>query len=105
MMESREMGRLCMQSASNVVGTVADHNLKSLNLSIASTLRSFEYVLQLARAKTGAEVMELSSAHYLNQLNVMRCCRDRLLDLICKTTTDAARPFRSHAVVSSCVIL
>ena len=105
MMKSREMRRLCMQSASNVIGTVADHNIKSMKLSIASTLRSFEYALQLARAKTAAEVMELSSAHYLNQLNVMRCCRGRLVDLICKMTTDAAGPFRSHAVVSSCVIL
>ena len=105
MMETREIGRLCMHAASNVVGTITDHNLNSMKLSIANTRRSFEYAAQLARAKTGAEVMELSSAHCLNQLNVMRCCRDRLVDLICKTTTDAARPFRSYAVVSSCVIL
>jgi hypothetical protein len=76
-----------------------------MKLSVASTLTSFEYAAQLARAKTGAEFMELSSAHCLNQLNVMRWCCDSLVDLMCKTATDAARPFRSHAVVSSCVIL
>ena len=105
MMETREMGRLCMHAASNVVGTIADHNLKSMRLSIANTLRSFEYAAQLAGAKTGAEVMELSSAHCLDQLNVLRCCFDDIVDLVCKTTTDAARPFRPHAIVSSCVIL
>ena len=105
MIETREMGRLYMHAASNVVVTIADHNLNSMKLSIADTLRSFEYAAQLACAKTGAEVMELSSAHCLNQLNIMRCCRDSLVDLLCKTTTDAAEPFKSHAVVSSCVIL
>src|SRR3954463_15241318 len=80
MMESREMSRLYLQSARNVVGVVADHAVKSLNLSIASTLSSFEYALQLARAKSGREVMELSAAHYLNQLNVMRCSHDCHLD-------------------------
>ena len=67
MMATMEMGRLCMHAASKVVGTIADHNLKSMKLSVASTLRSFEYAAQLAGAKTGAEVMELSSAHCLNQ--------------------------------------
>jgi hypothetical protein len=105
MMESREMSRLYLQSARNVVGVVADHAVKSLNLSIASTLSSFEYALQLARAKSGREVMELSAAHYLNQLNVMRCSHDCHLDFICKTATDVARPFRPHIVVSTCVIL
>jgi hypothetical protein len=76
-----------------------------MKLSIANTMRSFEYAAQLSRAKTGAEVMELSSAHYLSQLNVLRSCFDNHVDLVCKTTTDAAGPFRSNAVVSSCVIL
>jgi hypothetical protein len=105
MMQTGEMGRLCMHAASNVVGTIADHNLKNMKLSIDNTLRSLEYAAQLAGAKTGAEVMEFSSAHYLEQLNVLRCCFENLADLVCKTTTGAAKPFRSHAVVSSCVIL
>src|SRR4051812_27660941 len=105
MTETREMGRLCMHAARNVVGTIAGHNLKSMKLSIAHTMRSFEYAAQLARAKTAAEVMELSSAHYLSQLNVVRSCFDNHIDLVCKTTTDAAAPFKSNAVVSSCVIL
>jgi len=105
MMQTREMRRLCMHAASNVVGTIADHNLKNMKLSIDSTLRSLEYAAQLAGAKTGVEVMEFSRAHYLDQSNVMRCCFENLADLVCKTTTDAARPFRPHAIVSSCVIL
>ena len=105
MMATMEMGRLCMHAASKVVGTIADHNLKTVKLSVANTLRSFEYVAQLAGAKTGAEVMELSSAHCLNQLNVLRCSFGNRLDLVCKMTTDAAGPFRSRAVVPTCVIL
>lgn len=105
MMHTVEMGRLWLHAASNVVGTIADHNLKNMKLCIDNTLRSLEHAAQLAGAKTGAEVMEFSSAHYLDQLNVLRCCFDNLVDLVCKTTTGAAGPFRPHAVVSSCVIL
>jgi hypothetical protein len=75
-----------------------------LKLSSASTLRSFEYAAQLAGAKTGAEVMELSSAHCQNRLNVLRAFFDNLLDLVCKMTTVAAGPFRSGVIVSICVI-
>ena len=65
MMETREMS-IYTHAASNVVGTIADHNLESMKLSIVNTL------------------MDLSSAHSLNQLNVLRCCFDNLLDLVCK---------------------
>ena len=105
MIEMREMGWLCMLAASNVVGTIADHNLRSMKLSIANARRSFECAAQLAAAETGAEVMELSSAHWQNQLNVLRGCFDNRLDLACKLTMDAAGPFRSRAIVPTCVIL
>jgi len=41
MMDSREMGRLYMKGAGNAVATIADHNRKSLQLSGASALRSW----------------------------------------------------------------
>jgi hypothetical protein len=44
MMETREMGRSYMKAAGNAVATIADHNRKSMKLSGASALRSFEYL-------------------------------------------------------------
>lgn len=105
MIEMREMGWLCMHAASNVVGTIADHNLRIMRLSIANARRSFECAAQLAAAKTGAEVMELSSAYWRVQLNVLRGCFDNRLDLACKMTTDATGPFRSRAIAPTRVIL
>jgi hypothetical protein len=58
MVRTSETGRLCMNAASNVVGTIADHNFKSMKLSADSTVRSCEYVAQLAGAKTGLELLE-----------------------------------------------
>ena len=53
MMETREMGRSYMKAAGNAVATIADHNRKSMKLSGASALRSFEYLAQLLARKLG----------------------------------------------------
>ena len=100
-----EMGRLCLDSASSVARAVADHNLRNMKLSSDNALRSFVYMTQLAGAKTGLEVIALSGAHCHNQLNVLGGYADNLVDLICKMPKDAAEPFRTEAVVTSCVIL
>ena len=71
MMDSREMGWLYMKGVGNAVATIADHNRKSLQLSDASALRSFVYLARLAGAKTGIEAIEVSGAHYRNQLNAL----------------------------------
>ena len=105
MMETREIGRLCMNAMSNVAGTIADHNLKSMRLSGDSTLRSFEYMTQLAGARTGLDVIELLGAHCRNQLNVLGCYTGDLVDLVWRMPRDVAEPFRTRAVVASCVIL
>jgi hypothetical protein len=81
MMETREMGRSYMKAAGNAVATIADHNRKSMKLSGASALRSFEYLTQLASAKTGIEVIEFSGAHYRNQLNTLGDYTENLVDL------------------------
>ena len=81
MMETREMGRLFMKAPANAVGSIADHNRKSMKLSGASALRSFEYLTQLASAKTGIEVIEFSGAHYQNQLNTLGDYTEDLVDL------------------------
>jgi Phasin protein len=81
MMETREMGRLYMKAAGNAVATIADHNRKSMKLSGASAMRSFEYVTQLASAKTGIEAIEVSGAHYRNQLNALGEYTDNFVDL------------------------
>ena len=81
MMETREMGRSYMKAAGNAVATIADHNRKSMKLSGASALRSFEYLAQLASAKTGIEVIEFSGAHYQNQLNTLGDYTENLVDL------------------------
>jgi len=105
MMETREMSRLYMNAASNVAGTIADHNRKSMTLSSASALRSCEYIAQLAGAKTASEVIEFSGAHYRNQLNLLGGYADNLVGLVCKMPKDVAEPFRTRAIVASCVIL
>ena len=80
MMDSREMGRLYMKGAGNAVATIADHNRKSLQLSGASALRSFVYLARLAGVKTGIEAIEVSGAHYRNQLNALGEYTDNFVD-------------------------
>ena len=48
MMETREMDRLYMKAADNAAEIIADYNFKSLQLSGASALSSFEYLARLA---------------------------------------------------------
>jgi hypothetical protein len=85
MMEAREMGRLYMNVINNVAGTIADYNLKSVKLSSASAMRSFEYASRLAGSRTALEMIECSGAHYRNQLNVLGGYADDLVDLASKT--------------------
>ena len=84
MMETREMDRLYMKAANNVADIIAGYNLKSLQMSRASALSSFEYIARLAGSKTGLEVIKCSGAHYRNQLDVLRGYTDNLLDLAFK---------------------
>lgn len=84
MIEAKEMGRLYMKAINNAAGTLADYNLKSMNLSSASALRSFEYVSRLAGSRTALEMIECSGAHYRNQLNVLGGYADGLVDLASK---------------------
>jgi hypothetical protein len=105
MIMTSEIRRLCMNAASNVAATIADHNLKSMKLSGASTLRSLEYMAQLAGAKTGLEVVALSGAHCRNQLNVTGCYTGDLIYLVCKMPKDVAEPFRTRAVAASRVVV
>jgi hypothetical protein len=72
------MGRLCLDAAINVARAVADHNLKNMKLSSDNALRSFEYMAQLADAKTGLEVIALSGVHCHSQLNVLGGYTDNL---------------------------
>ena len=68
---AREMGRLYMKAAGAASAAIAEHNRKSMQVSGASALRSFEYLTGLARAKTGMEAIEVSGAHCRNQLNAL----------------------------------
>ena len=58
MTETREMSRLYMKAADDVARIIADHNLKSLQMSGASALSSFEYMARLAGSKTGIEAIK-----------------------------------------------
>jgi len=102
MTKASEMGRLCMNAASNVAGTLAEHNLKSMKLSSNGTRRALEYVAQLVGAKTAREVIELSGAHCRGQLNVLGCHTGNLIALVYKIPSDVAQPFRARPVVASC---
>jgi hypothetical protein len=78
MTEAREIGRLYMKAAGTAVTTIAD---KSMQLSGASALSSLEYLARLAGVKTGMEAIEVSGAHYRNQLNAFGEYTDNLIDL------------------------
>ena len=80
-METREMGRLFVNAAGTAVTTIANHNRKSMQLSGTSALRSFEYLARLASVKNGMEAIEVSGAHYRNQLNALGEYTDNLIDL------------------------
>ena len=84
MMETREMDRVYMKAANNVAGIIAGYNFKSLQMSRASALSSFEYLTRPAGAKTGMEAIEVSGAHYRNQLDVLRGYTDDLVDVAFK---------------------
>ena len=92
-METREIGRSCMKAASAAVVSIVDHNRNCMQLSGASTLRSLEYLARLAVVKTGIEAIEVSGAHYRNQLNTLCEYSDNLVDL--------AREMRSIYLASS----
>lgn len=92
MMETREMGRLYMKAAGNAAATIADHNRKSMQLSGANALRSFEYLARLAGVKTGMEAIEVSGAHYRNQLSALGDYTDDLVDLARKMRTICLNP-------------
>jgi hypothetical protein len=81
MTEAREIGRSYMKAAGAASAAIAEHNRKSIQLFGASALRSFNYLTGLARAKTGMEAIELSGAHYRNQLNALGDFTDGLVDL------------------------
>jgi hypothetical protein len=57
MMEARQMGRLYTKVINNVAGSIADYNLKSMKLSSASALSSFEYVSRLTGSRTALEMI------------------------------------------------
>lgn len=87
MMETREMGRLYVKTAGDAVGIIADHSRKSMQLSGASALKSFEYLTRLAGAKTGMEAIEVSGTHYRSQLSSLGDYTDNLVDLARKMRT------------------
>ena len=93
MTEARGKGQLYMSAADAAVTTIADHNRKSMQLSGASAMRSFEYLGRLAGAKTGIEAIEVSGAHYRNQLSALGDFTDNFVDL--------ARKMRSICLVPS----
>ena len=97
MTEAREMGRLYMKAADAAVTSIADHNRKSMHLSGASAFRSFEYLARLAGAKTGMEAIEVSGAHYRNQLSALGDFTDNFVDLARKMRSICCAPSEREA--------
>jgi len=81
-----------MKFAGAAAATIADHNRKSMQLSGASALRSFEYFTRIASAKTGMEAIEVSGAHYRNQLNMLGEHTENLVDLARKMRSICLAP-------------
>ncbi|MDO8293334.1 MAG: hypothetical protein Q7T29_10810 [Gallionella sp.] len=87
MMDPREIRLLCKKAAGSTAVTIADYNLRSMQVSGASALRSLDYVTRLAGAKTGMEVIEISGVHYRGQLDALAAYTDDLIDLARKMRT------------------
>ena len=104
MTEARAMGRSYMKAAGAAVAAIADHNRKSMQLSGASALMSFQYLARLAGAKTGIEAIEVSGAHYQNQLNALGEYADDLVDLARKMRGISLAPFTARGGELSCVV-
>lgn len=51
MSEAREIGRMYMNAASDVVATIADHSCKTAQVAGNNTMQSFAYLSRLAGAK------------------------------------------------------
>jgi hypothetical protein len=81
MIDPREMSLLYKKAAGSTVVAIADYNRRSMQASGASALRSFDYLTRLAGAKTGMEAIEISGAHYRNQLTALGEYADHLVDL------------------------
>lgn len=80
-MDSREMSLLYKKAAGSTVVAIAGYNRRSMRVSGASALRSFDYLTRLAGAKTGMEAIEISCAHYRNQLAALGEYADNVVDL------------------------
>jgi hypothetical protein len=91
--EARALGPSYVKAAGTAITTIADYNRKCMQLSGASTLRSFEYLARLAVVKTGAEGIEVSGTHYRTQLNTFANIPITLIGL--------AREMRSVYLASS----
>jgi hypothetical protein len=81
MMDPRGMSLLYKKAAGSTVVAIADYNRRSMRVSGASALRSFDYLTRLAGAKTGMEAIEISGAYYRNQLIALGEYADHFVDL------------------------
>jgi hypothetical protein len=82
MTEAREIGRLYMNAASNVVTAIADHSRKTVQLAGNKAFQSFAHLARLAGAKTGMEAIEVSDAYYRNhQIGALGQHANNLIDL------------------------
>ena len=81
MSEAREIGRMYMNAASDVVATIADHSCKAAQLAGNNAMQSFAYLARLAGVKTGLEAIEISDACYRNQIGALGLHANNLIDL------------------------
>ncbi|WP_439361482.1 phasin family protein [Bradyrhizobium sp. DASA03007] len=81
MTEVREIGRVYMNAASDVVASIADHSRKTMQLAGNNTLQSFAHLARLAGAKTAVEAIEVSNAYYRNQIGALGQHANNLIDL------------------------
>jgi DNA anti-recombination protein RmuC len=99
MIPMMKTSRSRVEAAGNLARTMADHNLKRLELLHASAFKSLEYMAHLAGAKAGQEVIEYSRAHYRSQLKLLGSYTGSVVKLVRKLPIDASSPFVSRVVV------
>jgi phasin len=72
----------------------ADYGLKLIDVARANSNAAFEYATELLRAKTMADLVELTTAHARRQFDAMSAQARELTALAQKVTTEAAEPLK-----------
>jgi hypothetical protein len=85
------------QAIQRVTKGAADFNAQWIEMALANTDATLDFVRQLAEVKSPSEFLELSTAHAREQFDTFTKQAQHLAALAQKVTTDAVRPLQAGA--------